>query len=95
MARSIAVSSRAAVALPIDPARKVNSLSRTATRRPAIRPSPVSAASSAPLRARARASTSAYGPEIGWAGGVSQDRNEPGSRTRSAKRRAAGVGELE
>lgn len=92
VARSTARSNRAAVAVPIEPARKVNSLSSTATRCPPIRPSPVSAASSAPLRARARARSSAYeAPSSVYRGGSSQLRNESASSTWPAKTRAAGT----
>jgi hypothetical protein len=84
VARSTAVTSRSAAARPIDPARKPNSLTTTATRRPFISPSPDSTDSSTPLVPAAAASSAAYSSEISpRIGGVSHERQEPGSRTRS------------
>lgn len=57
VARCTAVVIRSAVATPIEPARKSNSLAITATRRPLTRPSPVITASSIPVAARTRVSS--------------------------------------
>src|SRR5690606_6944736 len=60
-----------------------------ATRRPRSSPSPVSTASSQPLRSRARASSAAYsGPGSTSTGAVSQETNDPASRVRSSSSRA-------
>src|SRR5690606_26782375 len=70
-------------------ARKENSPAATATRRPSSRPSPVSTASSTPLRSRARASWAAYsGPRSGCSGSVSQETKLPSSRTAVSTSRA-------
>ena len=59
VARSTASVSRSAAATPIDPPRKPNSLTATATRCPPSSPSPVRTDSSQPVPARARASSAA------------------------------------
>jgi hypothetical protein len=58
-ARSKAATIRAAAVLPMDPARNRNSPAMTATRRPLMRPSPVTIDSSAPERSPAAANSSA------------------------------------
>ncbi|CKR73373.1 Uncharacterised protein [Mycobacterium tuberculosis] len=59
VARSTAAVIRSAAATPIEPPRKSNSQATTATRRPNTRPSPVCTDSSAPVAARAAASSRA------------------------------------
>ena len=59
VARVTAATIRAAVARPMDPPRKPNSLTMTATSYPRMRPAPVTTASSTPHRACALASCSA------------------------------------
>lgn len=56
VARSTARVIRSAVATPIDPPRKPNSDATRATSRPASSPTPVTTASSTPVRSRARVS---------------------------------------
>ena len=86
VARSTARVSRSAESTPIEPARKPNSHATTATRRPRIRPSPDTTDSSSPVRSVAAASSAAYSSEIGpRTGGVSHDRNDPSSSTRSMR----------
>ena len=75
---------RSAAATPIEPPRKSNSQTTTATRRPNTRPSPVSTDSSRPLAARASASSPAYDSLVGIASGaLSQLTNDPSSSTAS------------
>jgi hypothetical protein len=59
VARSMASTRRSAAATPIEPARNRNSPTTTATRRPAIVPSPVMTASSTPDFSAAAASSAA------------------------------------
>ena len=59
VARCTAAVIRSAAATPMEPPRKLNSHTTTATRRPNMRPSPVSTASSIPVAARASASSRA------------------------------------
>ena len=59
VARSNASVTRSAAARPIEPARKVNSPTITATRCPWMRPSPVMIDSSVPARSAAAASSAA------------------------------------
>jgi len=59
VARVTAAVIRSAVATPMEPPRKPNSLTMTATGCPRRVPLPVTTASSAPERSRARASSSA------------------------------------
>ena len=86
VARRTAATIRSAAARPIDPARKRNSLTTTATGRPRTRPRPVSTDSSVPAFARpprrARPVGSAR-PDDGRSA-ASHDSKEPGSRTRSS-----------
>ena len=93
VARSMPATIRSAAARPIDPARKPNSPTSTAIRRPCIRASPVSTDSSTPDFSAAAASSAAYASLTpSRVGAVSQEDHEPSSRTRSmrswAERRA-------
>ena len=76
VARSIASTSRWAAAVPIDPARNRNSQATMATRRPWMRPSPVTTASSTPDFSQAAARSAAYSssmPAPGTMGSRSHD----------------------
>ena len=91
VARSTAVTSRRAVATPIEPPRKPNSDTSSATRCPSTQASPVSTASSAPLDSAAARSSAAYGGSTApCSGGVSQETNEPASTVRARNSRALG-----
>jgi hypothetical protein len=84
VARCTADTSRSAEALPMEPARNLNSQATTATRRPCMRPSPVTTDSSRPVFSCAARSSAAYSSEIGpRTGDVSQETQEPSSSTRS------------
>ena len=84
VARCTAAVIRSAAATPIEPPRKPNSQTTTATRRPKMRPSPVSTDSSRPVAARASASSREYASLTGTASGsLSQRMKEPPSSTAS------------
>ena len=87
VARSMELTIRSAAAMQIEPARKSNSHAMITSRRPSSVPSPVITDSSTPDFSAARSSEASYpGTESTCAernGAASQERNEPGSRTKS------------
>ena len=77
VARSMPATIRSAAARPMEPARKPNSPTSTAIRRPCIRASPVSTDSSTPDFSAAAASSAAYASLTpSRAGGVSHEDQE-------------------